>query len=113
MSTSSKLLRLQTYREKRLHSVHAGCVGRLSGPQCPRTVSPGMETLLQVTMLCVPYCWTHSWKKFEVKHEGLVHGLIHLIKLHVLNVNAGDFQMHTVRCHKLMTDIWQQKILQF
>lgn len=51
MSTPSKLLRLQTYRKKRLHSVHVGCVSRLSGPQCARTASPGMETLLQVSIL--------------------------------------------------------------
>lgn len=51
VSTPSKLLRLQTYGEKRLHSVHAGCVGCLSGPQCARTASSGMETLLQVTIL--------------------------------------------------------------
>lgn len=59
VSTPSKLLRLQAYGEKRLHSVHAGCVGRLSGPQCARTALPGMETLLQVTILRTLSSWTH------------------------------------------------------
>lgn len=48
MSAPSELLRLQTDGEKCLHSVHAGCVGRLSGPQCARAASPGLEALLQV-----------------------------------------------------------------
>lgn len=56
VSTSSELLRLQANREKCLHCVHAGCVGRLSGPQRARTASPGMETLLQVRTMCVFLC---------------------------------------------------------
>lgn len=51
VSTFSQLLCLQTNREKCLHSVYVGCVGGLSGPQCPGTVSPGMETLLQAITL--------------------------------------------------------------
>ncbi|KAM7385255.1 hypothetical protein PAMP_001344 [Pampus punctatissimus] len=39
---------METHREKCLHSVYVGCVSGLSGPQCPRTASPGMETRLQL-----------------------------------------------------------------
>lgn len=46
VSTSSELLRLQANREKCLHCIHVGCVGRLSGPQRARTASLGMEALL-------------------------------------------------------------------
>ena len=48
MSTSGQLLRLQADGEKRLHRVHDGGVGRLSGAQRAGAAPPGLEALLQV-----------------------------------------------------------------